>query len=98
MVIIGNGFNCEYPVEKLMRDAKIFQIYEGTSQIQRIVISKLLLKRVGESGTTAILNWYFDSSYILLIIVFTSGFEWNLGSFYSYGDLGCKIVYRRSSF
>jgi acyl-CoA dehydrogenase len=40
----GNGFNTEYPVEKLMRDAKIFQIYEGTSQIQRLVISRLLLE------------------------------------------------------
>lgn len=36
----GNGFNSEYPVEKLMRDAKIFQIYEGTSQIQRLIISR----------------------------------------------------------
>lgn len=36
----GNGFNSEYPVEKLMRDAKIFQIYEGTSQIQRIIIAR----------------------------------------------------------
>ncbi|ORX56365.1 hypothetical protein DM01DRAFT_1285568 [Hesseltinella vesiculosa] len=35
----GNGFNTDYPVEKLMRDAKIFQIYEGTSQIQRLIIS-----------------------------------------------------------
>merc|ERR1711997_82552 len=33
----GNGFNTEYPVEKLMRDAKIYQIYEGTAQIQRII-------------------------------------------------------------
>lgn len=39
----GNGFNSEYPVEKLMRDAKIFQIYEGTSQIQRLIISKALV-------------------------------------------------------
>ena len=39
----GNGFNSEYPVEKLMRDAKIFQIYDGTSQIQRLIISKILL-------------------------------------------------------
>nr|CAI5840330.1 unnamed protein product [Callosobruchus analis] len=39
----GNGFNKEYPVEKLMRDAKILQIYEGTSQIQRMIISRLLL-------------------------------------------------------
>jgi len=39
----GNGFNSEYPVEKLMRDAKIYQIYEGTSQIQRLIISKGLV-------------------------------------------------------
>jgi len=36
----GYGFNTEYPVEKLMRDAKIFQIYEGTAQIQRMIISR----------------------------------------------------------
>jgi len=39
----GNGFNTEYPVEKLMRDAKIYQIYEGTSQIQRLIISRALV-------------------------------------------------------
>lgn len=39
----GNGFNSEYPVEKLMRDAKIYQIYEGTSQIQRIIISREII-------------------------------------------------------
>uniref|UniRef100_A0A7S2TD32 Acyl-CoA dehydrogenase/oxidase C-terminal domain-containing protein n=1 Tax=Prorocentrum micans TaxID=2945 RepID=A0A7S2TD32_PROMC len=38
----GNGFNTEYPVEKLMRDAKIYQIYEGTSQIQRLIIAREL--------------------------------------------------------
>ncbi|MCC6621355.1 MAG: acyl-CoA dehydrogenase family protein [Deltaproteobacteria bacterium] len=38
----GYGFNTEYPVEKLMRDAKIFQIYEGTSQIQRLIIARHL--------------------------------------------------------
>ncbi len=38
----GNGFSTEYPVEKLLRDSKIFQIYEGTSQIQRVIISKEL--------------------------------------------------------
>ena len=38
----GYGFNTEYPVAKLMRDAKIFQIYEGTSQIQRMIISREL--------------------------------------------------------
>ncbi|XP_076649087.1 medium-chain acyl-CoA dehydrogenase [Halictus rubicundus] len=39
----GAGFNTEYPVEKLMRDAKIYQIYEGTAQIQRLIISRGLL-------------------------------------------------------
>ena len=41
----GNGFNCEYPVEKLLRDSKIFQIYEGTSQIQRVIIAKEIFSR-----------------------------------------------------
>lgn len=41
----GAGFNTEYPVEKLMRDAKIYQIYEGTSQIQRIIISRQMQNR-----------------------------------------------------
>ncbi len=36
----GYGYITEYPVEKLMRDAKLFQIYEGTSQIQRLVIAR----------------------------------------------------------
>src|SRR5580765_8135688 len=39
----GDGYMKEYPVEKLMRDAKLFQIYEGTSQIQRLVIARELL-------------------------------------------------------
>ena len=39
----GYGYTKEYPVEKLMRDAKLFQIYEGTSQIQRLVIAKELM-------------------------------------------------------
>ena len=39
----GNGFNKEYPVEKLMRDAKIYMLYEGTSEIQRLIISRELL-------------------------------------------------------
>ena len=40
----GFGYSKEYPVEKLMRDAKVLQIYEGTSQIQRIIIARHLLK------------------------------------------------------
>lgn len=40
----GYGYSREYPVEKLMRDAKLIQIYEGTSQVQRLVIARELLK------------------------------------------------------
>ena len=38
----GYGYSTEYPVEKLLRDSKIFQIYEGTSQIQRLIIAREL--------------------------------------------------------
>ncbi len=41
----GYGYSREYPVEKLMRDAKIFQIFEGTNQIQRMTIAKCLEKQ-----------------------------------------------------
>jgi acyl-CoA dehydrogenase len=40
----GNGYVKDYPVEKLMRDAKVLQIYEGTSQIQRVVIARSLAR------------------------------------------------------
>ncbi|RBW68685.1 acyl-CoA dehydrogenase [Bacillus taeanensis] len=40
----GYGYTKEYPVERYMRDAKITQIYEGTNEIQRLVISRMLLK------------------------------------------------------
>ena len=42
-VMGGYGYTKEYPVEKMMRDAKIMQIYEGTNQIQRLVIANKLL-------------------------------------------------------
>jgi acyl-CoA dehydrogenase len=49
----GYGFIKDYPVEKLMRDAKIMQLYEGTSQIQRLVIARetLLPRHVEEPAT-----------------------------------------------
>ena len=40
----GYGYTREYPVEKLYRDAKLMQIYEGTSQVQRMVIARNLLR------------------------------------------------------
>jgi len=40
----GYGYMTDYPVEKMMRDAKITQIYEGTNQIQRNVIGSWLVK------------------------------------------------------
>ena len=51
----GYGFIKEYPVEKLMRDAKIMQLYEGTSQIQRLVIARevLLPRRVSEPAAAS---------------------------------------------
>jgi acyl-CoA dehydrogenase len=51
----GYGFIKEYPVEKLMRDAKIMQLYEGTSQIQRLVIARetLLPRRIEEPTVVA---------------------------------------------
>lgn len=42
-VLGGYGYSTEYPVERMMRDAKITQIYEGTQQIQRLVISRALV-------------------------------------------------------
>jgi acyl-CoA dehydrogenase len=52
----GYGFIKEYPVEKLMRDAKILQLYEGTAQIQRLVIARetLLPRRVEEPEAAAV--------------------------------------------
>ena len=41
----GYGYSKEYPVEKIMRDAKLIQLYEGTSQIQRLVIAKEIFTR-----------------------------------------------------
>ena len=46
-VMGGYGYMCEYPVEKMMRDAKILQIYEGTNQIQRNVVGQELNKEYG---------------------------------------------------
>jgi alkylation response protein AidB-like acyl-CoA dehydrogenase len=46
-VMGGYGYITEYPVERMMRDAKITQLYEGTQQIQRLVIARQLLQRAG---------------------------------------------------
>jgi alkylation response protein AidB-like acyl-CoA dehydrogenase len=44
----GYGYMKEYPVEKMMRDAKITQIYEGTNQIQRDEIAKALIREAAQ--------------------------------------------------
>jgi butyryl-CoA dehydrogenase len=46
----GYGYMTEYPVEKMMRDAKITQIYEGTNQIQRNIIATHLIKQAARLG------------------------------------------------
>ena len=46
-VLGGYGYITEYPVERMMRDAKITQLYEGTQQIQRLIIARQLLQRAG---------------------------------------------------
>ena len=43
----GYGYTADFPVERFMRDAKITQIYEGTNQIQRVVMARALLGRIG---------------------------------------------------
>ncbi|MEW6584527.1 MAG: acyl-CoA dehydrogenase family protein [Nitrospirota bacterium] len=48
-VMGGSGYMREYPVEKMMRDAKILQIYEGTNQIQRNVIGQALIKEAARN-------------------------------------------------
>ncbi|HSM39063.1 MAG TPA: acyl-CoA dehydrogenase family protein [Candidatus Limnocylindrales bacterium] len=46
-ILGGYGYINEYPVERMMRDAKITQLYEGTQQIQRLVVARQLLQRAG---------------------------------------------------
>jgi len=46
-VLGGYGYVSEYPVERMMRDAKITQLYEGTQQIQRLIVARQLLRRAG---------------------------------------------------
>jgi alkylation response protein AidB-like acyl-CoA dehydrogenase len=43
-ILGGYGYMQEYPVERMMRDAKITQIYEGTNQIQRLVIAREMVR------------------------------------------------------
>jgi len=47
-ILGGYGYNSEYPVEKLYRDSKICQIYEGTQQIQRVIISRSVFSELGK--------------------------------------------------
>jgi alkylation response protein AidB-like acyl-CoA dehydrogenase len=53
-ILGGYGYIREYPVERMMRDAKITQIYEGTNEIQRLVIAREMLKENRVSQLTAV--------------------------------------------
>jgi alkylation response protein AidB-like acyl-CoA dehydrogenase len=48
-ILGGYGYIKEYPVERMMRDAKITQIYEGTNEIQRIVIAREMVREARSS-------------------------------------------------
>ncbi len=52
----GYGYMKDYPIEKYMRDAKITQIYEGTNQVQRLVVARNLIKETG--ALTQLLDAY----------------------------------------
>ena len=52
-ILGGFGYSTDYPVERMMRDAKITQIYEGTQQIQRLVIARTLVGKWKAPATTA---------------------------------------------
>ena len=52
-VLGGYGYMQEYPVERMMRDAKITQIYEGTNQIQRLVIARELMRESDPRGASS---------------------------------------------
>jgi hypothetical protein len=54
----GYGYMKDYPIEKYMRDAKITQIYEGTNQVQRLVIARNLIK---EARQFAFLDKYIPT-------------------------------------
>ncbi len=51
-VLGGYGYTRDFPVERYMREAKVMQIFEGTNQIQRMVISRALAKQARGTVTT----------------------------------------------
>ena len=53
-ILGGYGYMKEYPVERMMRDAKITQIYEGTQEIQRIVIAREMVREARSSALAGV--------------------------------------------
>ena len=66
----GNGYMREYPVEKMMRDAKILQIYEGTNQIQRNIIGQSLNKEYTRNNVRRAVALAVTNDGKLLLVLF----------------------------
>ena len=62
----GYGYTKEYPVERFMRDAKITQIYEGTQEIQRLVISRILTESWVKEEFIHLLLRLFSQTLLIL--------------------------------
>ena len=61
-ILGGYGYIKEYPVERFMRDAKITQIYEGTQEIQRLVIAREMLRRSRTCATTSEARAFYEQA------------------------------------
>src|SRR5215470_9101036 len=100
-ILGGYGYIKEYPVERFMRDAKITQIYEGTQEIQRLVIAREMLREsrafllagvgwglheLGSTGWEDAALAFVDRQRAQRVD------EWTVETSYSFGELGIDLI------